>query len=386
MLAGRRAHLLLLALAATGLLALAFVTHARNRLLSGRPVRLPDAAVLAGSVPCALAAVGVLLLAVPLVRPSRAAWGLALAGGAMAAAGLAWMAGAAATALAQNGSASARTSLGAGVWLALLCVLLAGGEAVRGLRLRSLAASGAGLALLAPLALLIAFGALSDLSILREYAAQRVMFADLLLRHVWLVMGALLPTLLIGIPLGVAAWGRAGVRRAAFPVLNIVQTIPSIALFGLLMAPLAGLAAVVPLLGRLGVGGVGPAPAVIALVLYSLLPVVRSTVAGLEGVPEPVRDAARGMGMTPRAIFWRVDVPLALPVLIAGLRVTAVQAVGLAAVAALIGAGGLGAIMFQGLFANAQDLVLLGAVPVILLALAVDFAFRILAALGARHD
>jgi osmoprotectant transport system permease protein len=135
------------------------------------------------------------------------------------------------------------------------------------------------------------------------------------------------------------------------------------------MAPLAALGTMLP---GSGISGVGPLPAVIALTLYSLLPIVRNTAVGLDGVPAPVREAARGMGLTPRQIFLRVDLPLALPVFLSGLRITVVQAVGLAAVAALIGAGGLGAIMFQGLFANALDLVLLGAVPVILLAVAAD--------------
>jgi osmoprotectant transport system permease protein len=184
-----------------------------------------------------------------------------------------------------------------------------------------------------------------------------------------LVVAALVPPLLIGIPLGVAAHRVQAVGRAVFPILNVVQTVPSIALFGLLMAPLAALGAMLP---GSGISGVGPLPAVIALTLYSLLPIVRNTAVGLDGVPAPVREAARGMGLTPRQIFLRVDLPLALPVFLSGLRITVVQAVGLAAVAALIGAGGLGAIMFQGLFANALDLVLLGAVPVILLAVAAD--------------
>jgi osmoprotectant transport system permease protein len=174
------------------------------------------------------------------------------------------------------------------------------------------------------------------------------------------------------------------VRRIAFPILNVVQTIPSIALFGLLIAPLSSLSDAIPLLPRLGISGVGVAPAIIALVLYSMLPVVRNTTEGLAGVPATVQEAARGMGLTRRQSFWRVEIPLALPVILAGLRITAVQAVGLAAVSALIGAGGLGAIMFDGLFANALDLVLLGALPVIFLAVLVDLIFRVATGLTAR--
>ena len=199
------------------------------------------------------------------------------------------------------------------------------------------------------------------------------MFRAALIRHVVLVVGALVPALLIGVPIGIAAQRWAGVRRVAFPVLNLIQTIPSIALFGLLIGPLAWLGRYVP-----GVAGIGLVPALLALVLYSLLPIVRNTVEGLDGVPRPVHTAARAMGMSAGQTFLQVETPLGLPVLLSGLRVTAVQAVGLAAVSALIGAGGLGAIMFQGLFANALDLVLLGALPVIALAVATDLLFRLL--------
>src|SRR6185312_10439269 len=215
---------------------------------------------------------------------------------------------------------------------------------------------------------------------LREYAAQRAVFHAAFQRHLLLVAGALAPALLIGLPLGVAAQRRPGVRRLALPVLNLVQTVPSIALFGLLIGPLSALGGAVPLLGRAGVAGVGPAPAIIALVLYSLLPIVRNTLEGLDGVAPEVRDAALGMGMTARQAFWRIETWLALPVVLSGLRVTTVQAVGLAAVSALIGAGGFGAIIFQGLFANALDLVVLGALPVIALAVTADIGFRALAA------
>jgi len=164
-----------------------------------------------------------------------------------------------------------------------------------------------------------------------------------------------------------------------FAVLNVVQTIPSIALFGLLLAPLALLALHAPVVSRLGIGGIGMAPAVIALTLYSLLPVVRSTVAGLTQVPGPALEAAAAMGMTRFQILRRVEVPLALRVFLSGLRVATVQTVGLAVVAALIGAGGMGALVFQGLSSSAIDLVLLGVVPVVTLAAAFDAAFRLIA-------
>ena len=162
-------------------------------------------------------------------------------------------------------------------------------------------------------------------------------------------------------------------------MLNVIQTVPSIALFGLLMAPLALLAASVPVLAQLGIKGIGMAPAVIALTLYALLPVVRSTAAGLSQVSQPVIEAAQGMGLTARQIFWRVELPLALPVFLSGLRVATVQTIGMAVVAALIGAGGFGAIVFQGLLSGALDLVLLGVLPVVAMAVAVDALLKALA-------
>ena len=225
-------------------------------------------------------------------------------------------------------------------------------------------------------------GLLDALSLAREYKTRHDLFATALVRHVVLVAAAVGPAVLIGVPLGVALVRHPHRQGPLFAVLNLLQTIPSIALFGLLLVPLSALANAVPTLAQLGVGGIGPAPAVIALILYALLPIVRNSVAGIAGVDPAVIDAARGMGMTRRQLFWRVELPLALPLLLAGLRIVTVQAVGLAVVAALIGAGGLGSFVFEGLGQYAADLVLLGALPAIGLALAADFLLQMLSALA----
>ncbi|WP_448206647.1 ABC transporter permease [Azospirillum sp. sgz302134] len=367
-----RVALLLAASLASAALILPFLSFAPNRLLSGRGIAL------AGAVDSAWGWVallpGLVLLAVPFLRPARWVAGAYVAAGVLFAAGLVWLAGEHARQLAATASPAARTSFGAGFWVMEAAALLAAMDGVRRLGLASIGRIAVGGTAAALIGLQIAGGHLDQLSIMKEYANQRDVFAAAVLRHGVLVVAALVPTLLIGVPLGVLAQRVRRVRQAVFPVLNVVQTVPSIALFGLLLAPLSALAAALP---GLGIAGVGPVPAVIALTFYGLLPMVRNTVEGLDGVPPAVREAARGMGMTPRQIFLKVEVPLALPVFLSGLRITLVQAVGLAAVAALIGAGGLGAIMFQGLFANALDLVLLGAVPVILLAVAVDAALTL---------
>jgi osmoprotectant transport system permease protein len=220
-------------------------------------------------------------------------------------------------------------------------------------------------------------GLFDALSLTREYAGRREVFAAAVVRHVALVVAAIVPALLIGVPLGLLAQRRPRLEAPIFTTLNLVQTVPSIALFGLLIGPLSGLANAVPGLGRLGVGGVGPAPAIIALTLYGLLPIARNTLAGLAGVSPAALDAGRGMGMTRGQLFRHLEIPLALPVLLAGLRIVLVQTIGLTVVAALIGAGGLGTFVFDGLGQYATDLVLLGALPAIAMALAADFLLRL---------
>jgi osmoprotectant transport system permease protein len=358
--------LLLLALATGALATTGFVAHAPNRLVSGTPLSLWQAA---GAARTTIAgAIGLFLLAASLAPRARALVAATIvAAGALLLLLLA-SAGHEASALAAVPPRAARTALGPGFWIAALCAGLAILDALQRLTAGPVprVAVVAGLALL--VALLAADGRLDALSIVREYAARRGAFLGELARHCELVLGALAPALAIGMPMGVLAARKRRARGSIFAVLNIVQTIPSVALFGLLIAPLAAA----------GLGGVGPVPALIALTLYSLLPIVRNTAAGLESVEAAVVEAATGMGMTARQIFWRVEVPLGLPVLLAGVRIVTVQAIGLVTVAALIGAGGLGTFVFQGIGQYAIDLVLLGAVPTILLALAADFALATL--------
>lgn len=378
----------LLVLAVIGVLAaggLAFVTHAPNRLVSGQPVAL--IAALSGTK-LLLLLPGIVLVVGPFVPQRRALQAVVAASAAAFLVALCWLAGTHAATLAETAPPAARTALGAGFWALFICAALALIDAARRLSLSPAAGVLIGTAVATAIALLGAAGALDQLSIVKEYAARRDVFGDAVTRHLVIVAAALLPTVIMGMPLGVLAHRRKMLAAWLFPLLNVVQTIPSIALFGMLLVPLSGLAAAFPRVAALGVSGVGLAPAIIALVLYSLLPITRNVTEGLAGVSPAAIEAARGMGMTARQIFWRVELPLALPVLLSGLRVSTVQAIGLAAVAALIGAGGLGALMFEGLFANALDLALLGAVPVILLALTADALLGLLTAYAERrsHD
>src|SRR5262249_24684403 len=150
-------------------------------------------------------------------------------------------------------------------------------------------------------------GTFDALSIAREYASRRQLFADAVARHVALVVGSVGPAIMIGFPLGISTARNSRLQAPVFALLNTLQTIPSIALFGLLIVPLSALAVAIPWLGALGVGGIGVAPAIIALTLYALLPVARNTTAGSTTVDGAVIDAARGMGLTSRQIFWQVE-------------------------------------------------------------------------------
>ncbi|MEB5923968.1 ABC transporter permease [Franconibacter daqui] len=378
----RVALLLALLLAAAALLPI--LTYAPNRLVSGAALSLPQAfPAFYGGL-----AIPVALLLVLAFTPGRAALAATLGVSQLLFILLLFLGGAAATRLAQEGSALARTSFGSGLWLMLALTLLLCSDAIARLTTRPLRRWLLQAQLWIIPTFLLLSGHFHDLSLLKEYANRQDVFNDALARHLTLLFGTLIPGLLFGVPLGLAAYRNRRLRPAIFGVLNVIQTVPSVALFGLLIAPLAGLVRALPWLGELGVSGIGMAPALIALVLYALLPLARSVVAGLNQVPETVRESARGMGMTRSQIFWQVEVMLALPVLLRGLKVVAVQTVGMAVVAALIGAGGFGALVFQGLLSSALDLVLLGVIPTIALAVIVDALFNLLiAGLEAkRHD
>ncbi len=365
------------ALALTAAWALPFVRVAPNRLLSGEAVYLVD--VLQGSGVW-LAATLLLALTLAAVQAQRRATQvLVLAAMAATLASLWVLAGAHARHVAHTESPLHRTALGAGFWTLAGLAWLAALDAVARLRLATLARLAVLTTTALPLLAVLGMG--QDLSIAQEYANRSDVFGTAVLRHLQIVLLSRLPAVAMGVPLAWAMARTPGLRQALFPVLNVIQTIPSIALFGLLMAPLAWAAAQAPVLGQMGISGVGLAPAVLALLLYALLPIARSTLAGLEQVPVAATTSARAMGMAPWQVLWHVELPLALPVLLVGLRTAVVQTTGLAAVTALVGAGGLGSIMFDGLFSAANELVMLGVLPIVLLAVLADALFKALAAL-----
>jgi len=376
----------LFVLVAIGAVAVAlsgFVGFAPNRLVSGNPIPLWKAA---GALPAAsIALLGTLILAASLAKPSKPVLYSAAVSAALLLLVALTAAGQAARTLSLSATPASRISLAPAFWILVACAALAVGDALQRLEARIATTAVAVIAITSGAALLAALGTFDALSIAREYESRHQEFSDALVRHMTLVGASVGGAVAIGFPLGVATAKRPRLEGPVFAILNTLQTIPSIALFGLLIVPLSALAAAMPWLGAFGIAGVGMAPAIIALVLYALLPAVRNTVAGLRSVDSSAINAGRGMGMSSSQILWQVELPLSSPVLLAGLRIVTVQAIGLAVVAALIGAGGLGTFVFEGLGQYAVDLVLLGALPAILLALAADFVLQILTAMLRRR-
>lgn len=182
---------------------------------------------------------------------------------------------------------------------------------------------------------------------------------ELTLEHLWLVVFSTLLAMLIGIPLGIVIAHRPRLNKAVLASANIIQTIPSLALFGFLLP--------VPWLGERA-----DRLAILALTLYALLPMIRNTYTGIRGVDPAVVEAGRGMGLTDMQLLFQVELPLALSVILSGVRVALVISVGLATIAAAIGAGGLGEFIFRGLAMVDNRVILAGAIPAAVLALLAD--------------
>ncbi|SNT28502.1 ABC transporter permease [Tropicimonas sediminicola] len=350
-----------------------FMTLAANRIVAGEGVRAWSMAGPEATLP------GLAAIAAGLVLGLPAAWPrLRLAGAALGLAGAVWLLVQGSAALLDGAGDYARVSPGAGFWCLLVILALLMADALSNLAPGPLARAGLLAAALLGLATVLGSGALADLSIFQEYASRKDAFRDAAWRHLWLAFGSLAVAAAVGFPLGILCHRRPALREALLPVLSFLQTIPSLAMFGIMIPLLGWVSDTVPGAQAIGIAGIGFAPAFLALVLYSLLPVGANTVAGLETAPPAALEAARGMGMTPRQRLFQVELPLGLPVILAGLRIVLVQNIGLAVIAALIGGGGFGTFVFQGLNQTATDLILLGALPTVALALVSAIAMDIL--------
>lgn len=342
-----------------------FAVFRANRIVPGEARSILEAL----PIPWAWLLLGV-VLAAALIVVLRTPVRMRLGTGLLVLVALALTLGMAGRHLTPEGNTFARVSPGSGFWLLVFAFTLLLADGLTRLRLSPAARIGV-LALAAgAMALLLMSGSWDSLSILKEYANRADSFWSEASRHVTLALGSLAAAAVVGIPVGVLCHRVDAIREPLLNVLNIIQTIPSIALFGILIAPLGWIAANVPGAAAIGIRGIGVAPAFVALFLYSLLPMVANTVVGLAGVPRAANDAARGMGMTGRQRLFGVEFPLAFPVILTGIRIVLVQNIGLATIAALIGGGGFGVFVFQGIGQTAMDLVLLGAVPTVALAFA----------------
>lgn len=203
------------------------------------------------------------------------------------------------------------------------------------------------------------------MSLVAFFAQHRLEILQSTGEHVWLVGLTMLLSIAIGIPLGILVTRRPWLSKPILGGANIAETIPSLALFGFLLP--------VPWLGDRA-----SRMTIVALTLYALLPIIRNTAVGISSVDPAVREAARGMGMTGGQILWHVELPLSMSTIIAGIRVATVLTIGIATIAAAVGAGGLGEFIFRGLAMVDNRLILAGAIPAAVLALAADFLLGLL--------
>jgi osmoprotectant transport system permease protein len=353
--------------AALGLFALvfqSFLIFRANRIVPGEAVPAWDA-MGAGGV-ALYAGLGVALLVLLLKTPLA----VRLAVSSIALVALALAVGIGSSALIPEGDTYARVSPGSGVWIMVFAFALALTDALARLRLGPFARVGILIAVALVLWGILASGLWDDLAVMREYQSRQSAFFAQLQIHLFLAFGAVTAAVVVGVPVGIVCYRIPRVRAGILGSLNVVQTVPSIALFGLLIAPMAWVGANIPGARELGIGGIGYAPAFLALFAYSLLPIVSNTVVGLDGVPRDANEAARGMGMTDSQRMTGVLLPLAFPVILTGIRIILVQNIGLAVIAGLIGGGGLGTFVFQGISQTAMPLVLLGAIPAVAMAFA----------------
>lgn len=356
-------------------MALPFGVESTSRIATGSPLGLFEALGVVGAgaalAPWLLVIVASLGTGGP--RTRSAIRGIAGVAGIV---GLVWLSGGAAERSVVTIGGFARYSIGGGVWLAVFSGFTLIMSSRRELGASSKTSAALMLAAPAGVVALALSGALSSLGMAAEYRNVADDFWSQVGLHLFYSAVTMVVAVALGVTLGIVAFRIRRFERPIFAVLSVFQTIPGLAMVGILVVPLAALSQAVPALRALGVGGIGWAPLLIALALYALLAVVRNTFAGLASVPEEAVDAGRGMGMTGGQLLRRVELPLAVPVLFSGARTAAQQTVGNATLGAFVAAGGLGPFIFLGIAQQAMDLVLLGSIALVLLALSVDIVLR----------
>jgi osmoprotectant transport system permease protein len=359
-----------LAFAGAAVVALAVLptlSVAPNRLLPGRPVAAADALGIWHFGAAALVIGAELLSRSAADSARRMAPVLTLA----ALLGMLAVAGRAAEAALAGHPPSARAALGAGFWLGGAALLALAWEQAR----FAVPRSGPFLVsavLFLGLAALVTAGFLDHLSLVVEARARSQALQAAILEHLVLSAGALALALAGTLPVAALSLAAPRPAAAAQTALSIVQIIPAVALFALLLPLIAALLVQMPILRQIGIRAIGPAPALIGVAAYCALPLLRGLVGGLHSPDPAVLESGRAMGFSRWRLLVAVRLPLGWPVLASALRVAAVQSIGLVTLGGLIGAGGLGALVFEGMAQFATDLILLGALPIVVLALVAD--------------
>lgn len=270
-----------------------------------------------------------------------------------------------------SGSPSMRVTFSLAFYLALLMLYLILVDSYGDLKAYGKLKTAVLLILAASVFLGFRLGLFSSFSIMKEFEIKKDQFFLNFSTHAFLSFGSVLAGILIALPLGYLSYRRKNLENVVMVPLSIVETIPSLSLFAILLVPLSRLGKM-SLFKAIGVSGIGWAPAFVALTLYSLLPIGRNTLVGFSSVDKNITEAARGMGMSHWEVLRKIEFPLALPLILTGIRIALVQTIGGAVLAGLVGGGGLGSFVFLGLAEASPDLILLGVIPIVVITLLMD--------------
>lgn len=261
---------------------------------------------------------------------------------------------------------SGRVSLGLGAWLTIIGIILILWQGVKD------DASFKIVVMLCSFGVMIILyysGLIMNISLVRELTDKSDRLLGEVVRHMQLTFAAVISGLILSMILSYYAYRHEQIENFVSGIANIAQVIPTLSLLGLLMIPLTYLSTKYPLLRDMGISGIGFFPAYIVLTLYTLLPIINNTLAGFKSIPKDMIEAAKGMGMTHRQLLWRVELPMVFPSVFIGFRIALVQTVANCTLAALVGGGGIGTILFLGLAQSASDLVIVAALTIVSIAI-----------------